>query len=342
MAHSSVLGGQVAVQVLIGRKHTGRQPVQRLQVLPAGLESLGVLGVAGGLVADDGQLEALAHVHAVAVHPVLAGLVGGGPHHPVAPAEKGRPRRGLLVQQVAQRQQRRVAGPVIQPVHAHQVVAAAGLAPLAPLAQRAGFQAGQLVVEIPGHERNHPRVARGLVVLLQHLEHHHARPPVFGLLADRDRRAGRALGLGQGPEVAVGALVGQGPVHVFLHLGRERGVAEQVGQRHGPVEPIRRFLPAVAGPAEPAVIVFQLGVILVEAAGDAVAHHHQLLLQPALRLDGPQGHFQVLGRGEWGPVLGGDGRHGLGRNGRRQAQGRGNEGRQKLKTHKPLAKKSGP
>jgi hypothetical protein len=88
-------------------------------------------------------------------------------------------REGLMVQQLAQFEEERFAGQVVEPVDHHQVVRAAPIRPEAPVVERRFGELTKLVAEVTSHEIDDALVCRSAVILLKHLEHDHARPPIL-------------------------------------------------------------------------------------------------------------------------------------------------------------------
>ena len=84
-------------------------------------------------------------------------------------------------------------------------------------------------------------------------------------------------------------LFGQRPLDVALRLGDERGVFEQIGERHQAVEIVRPALPAFAGPSEPSAGGAHVGPELVEPPGEPARLNLQLSPEPALRAHRPSG-----------------------------------------------------
>ena len=90
---------------------------------------------------------------------------------------------GLAVDEVGEFEQAVVASDVIKPIDHLQVVAATTLSPETPVAEVVLGQLLQLIAEVAGEEGDDTLVARCHVVLLHDLQHHHARPPVLGIVA---------------------------------------------------------------------------------------------------------------------------------------------------------------
>ncbi len=175
------------------------------------------------------------------------------------------PVRALRLQRARQIQQARVGRPVEEPDDGGQFV---GPAIDGPVVQRpAGGKRG-VMREVARERRHDAWIAGGLLVLREHLEHHHVRPPVGVAL--------RAEPPGVG-------LIGQRPLHVALGLGDERGVLQQIGERHQAVEIVRPALPAFAGASEPSAVGAHVGPELVEPPGEATRLNLQLSFEPALR-----------------------------------------------------------
>ena len=125
-----------------------------------------------------------------------------------------------------------------------------------------------VMCEVARERRHDARIAGGLLVLRQHFEHHHVRPPIGVAL--------RAEPPGVG-------LISQRPLDVALGLGDERGVLQQIGERHQAVEIVRPALPAFTGASEPSAVGAHVEPEFVEPPGEAARLNLQLSLEPALR-----------------------------------------------------------
>ena len=176
----------------------------------------------------------------------------------------------LLVEQPGEVEQRRIAGAVVQPDHAHELV---GPAVGGPLVERTLAAVRQVVGEVPLHQRDHAGVAGDLLVLRECLEHHHVRPPV-GVLWRTD--------------ASILALVGQRPFHPGARLRDEALVSEQVGERNEAIDEVRAALPALAGSAKPPAVLAHIRPELVEMPGQTRGLDLQLPLQPASRTHGAE------------------------------------------------------
>ena len=172
---------------------------------------------------------------------LVRGLVGEGER-----LEVRAPVGALRLQRARQIQQPRVGGAVEEPDDRRQLV---GPAIDGPVVQRPLGGKRRMMREVARERRHHARVAGGLLVLREHLEHHHVRPPV---------------GVALRAEPAGVGLRGQRPLDVALRLGDERGVVEQIGERHQAVEVVRPALPALARSAEPSAVGTDVGPELVE------------------------------------------------------------------------------
>ena len=231
----------------------------------------------------------------------------------VAVQESPRPVERLFMDQLAQFEQVFLSGEVVEPVNHREVVAAALAAPSGPVVERRSGQLRQLVAGIAVHEIQHAPVAGRRMVLLQHLENHHAGPPVAGLVALQPRFGGT---VGHGTEISVGRLRRQRPLDPRFHLGDQPFVFEDVGQRQQAVDPVGTAFPHIAVTAQPAVArPHDLRVERIEVSGHAVAHPHELLSEPARGLYGTDRQFGIGPRLERRAVephvrLGGDRRCG--------------------------------
>jgi len=177
---------------------------------------------------------------------------------------------------VSQLEQPLFACPVVQPVQAENKI---GPAVLAPLEQRPFAQRLPQVAREARQDLDHPRVAGGLVVLGEHLQHNGRRPLVIGLVARRLN----------GPKPAGVILEAEECLHPLAGLGLERRVIEQVGQRDEAVGVVRATLPALFLSAEPQVVGAKVRPDLIEMSGEAVGLDAQLPQQPPERLHRPEG-----------------------------------------------------
>lgn len=152
----------------------------------------------------------------------------------------------------------------------------------------------ELKPEVAGERLDHARIAGGVVVLLQHFQHDHFRPPVA---------AGAALDAGligwgrferDRAEISILALIGEGPFDPLVGLGQEGIVLEQVCQWEEAIDPVGSAFPSVAVTAEPTVAwADHLGVEGIEVSGHTVGHRLQLMPEPASCLDSAQGQFGI-------------------------------------------------
>jgi len=161
--------------------------------------------------------------------------------------------KGLLVNQLRQFEQERLAGQVVQPVDDHQVIGAATIRPEGPMIQRCLLQLGQLIAEVLRQHLHDPRVAGCAMVLLQHLQHDHPRPPVLARRLLHTRFRCRFTAEQLGPQVARRLLVCQRPFDPRLRLGNKCFILEDVGQRYEPIDPIRSTFPTVTIATQPAI-----------------------------------------------------------------------------------------
>ena len=119
----------------------------------------------------------------------------------------------LLTQQLRQFQQAAIAGPVVEPDDRDQFILPAEPP---PFLQRPAGQRLQLMDEIVRHDWHDTLIAGKLMVLREHFQHDHARPPV--VVATR-------------PDHAVWPGMVQSPVYESLCLRLQRTGLEQPGQR---------------------------------------------------------------------------------------------------------------
>src|SRR5258707_13423832 len=82
----------------------------------------------------------------------------------------------LIMQRLRQIQKGRIASPVVEPENTDELIMPTIFAPILQglLRQFAGLK-GKIAL----HQRNHSRIARGLLILSQGFEHDHPRPPVL-------------------------------------------------------------------------------------------------------------------------------------------------------------------
>ena len=266
-----------------------------------------VLGRARDEVPDRRGFDGLADVDAVDGEGQVGLAAAGGLEHGfglrdggVEVRELGLPVPALVVEEMGELDEFRIAGAVVEPENAEDVILPAKFA---PVAQGARGQGGELEMEVTGHEREDAGVTGGFVVLGEYLEHDHAGPPIDGGF---DGTGGARLGSGQGTELAaVGAirlLVGEGPLDEPLRLGFERGVVELYGEGVKAVDIVRAALEGLAGAAEPSAGRADVGPDLVEVAGEAVGLNLELGAEPAGGADGSEWEKVEGIGGEWGAV----------------------------------------
>ena len=134
-------------------------------------------------------------------------------------------------------------------------------------------------------------------MLLQDLEHHHARPPVIGLVDLCTPRwwPRAAAGFEQtGTDVPVFALVFQGPLHPGHGLGDQLFIPQKPGQGIQSVDPVWTALPGVPIAAQPGIArPGHLGIPRVQVAGHAGGHAGKLILQPTIRSNCTEGQFGI-------------------------------------------------
>ena len=157
----------------------------------------------------------------------------------------------LLVKQTDEIEQLRVAGAVVEPDGGEGVVLPAEFS---PVAQRARGQRFELMGEVASQDGDDARIACGFLILLEGLEHDHARPPIV---------------IACGPDHAVRGLVGQRPVDVFLRLGLETSVVEQLGEWDEAIEEVWPAFPGFSGATEPAAVGADVGPGFVEVSAEA-------------------------------------------------------------------------
>ena len=190
----------------------------------------------------------------------------------------------LVVQRARERQQPRVACPVVKPDDRQQLV---GPAIDGPLMQRPLASLVQVIGEVLRQRGDDARIAGGVGVLRQHLQHHHRRPPVG--VRRRPERAGRRL-------------VRQRPLDVLVCLGNEGVILQQVSERQQSVEIVRAPLPAFARAAEPSAVRADIRPDLVEMSRQAAGLNLQLTPEPALRPDGAKRQQRERARLKWRAV----------------------------------------
>jgi len=140
----------------------------------------------------------------------------------------------LLMEKLCQFDELGIASAVVEPEHAQDFVMPAELA---PVAQRARGQLRKLICKVALHDGDNALVARRFLILGKRFEHDHARPPVVVRV-----RADHAVGL----------LIVECPVDVFLRFGFETRVVKQICERHKAINEVGTAFPGFAGAAEPA------------------------------------------------------------------------------------------
>ena len=282
------LRGVCAGEVLIAGEHAQRQAVRAHELCPAGLERLSLLDAAVQRIIEHGGLERHGQIHHMGVlmllpagAPRIAGFVEHGlEQRPGKGAllipcigegvEITRPINGLLQQFIAELEQRLLAGDVVEPLHNLDVVSGSGNR---PQPQRLFVQIAIHISKIAVHKAEHALIAGGGKILLQALEHDHARPPVLII-----RRA----------EETILPLRRKRPFDK-LHRGVFKFLVAQLpGQRQQSVQIIRAAFPALALTAHPGIVphaVPDAG----QVAGDGTRHHALGTEQVASGLDGPHG-----------------------------------------------------
>ena len=283
-----------AVQRLVAPVQPRRQADVAAYVLEAFLHGRHMRRVVAALVVDHRLLDPLREVHAVQRE-------GRRDHLPAG--EDARPVERLPVDQVAQLQQEFVARDVVKPVDDAQIVAAALFAPESPVPQRGLRKLAQLVTEIGAHQFDDALVARRRVVLLQHLEHDHLGPPVAGVVALYGRAFERTVF--RRAEIAVGLPAAERPLDPGAGLFDQPFVAEDIGQRQQPVDPVGAAFPDVAVAAQPAVArAHHLGVDRIEVPRQPVGLTLQLVAEPPFGADGAQRKFHEGLFAQRGAVVG--------------------------------------
>ena len=279
----------------MGHLVSGPESGRKAEGAPDGLHTLdGCLEVFFGLrplPPDHGLLETLAEVDAVQ---------GVLPGENVLSGKDFGPGLGLPVDQVAQFQQERLSGAVIQPPDHLQVVSAPPLAPVGPVLQRVLRKLLQLVAEVVGHHAQDPLVGGSHVVLFQDFEGDHLGPPVFGFSALE------ALDVGPGDAVAEVAIFLCGSQHRLDPLQglRDQGlVIQQISEGQQPVDPVGPPFPSVPFAADPGIVVaHDRGIERIQVASHPVPLALQLVEEPALGPDGAEREFGIGVLGKRGPV----------------------------------------
>ena len=189
------------------------------------------------------------------------------------------PVEGLLVEELAQVKEGLVSRLLIEPQHREDIVSAADSRPGGQLfgLQRLGLP-GKVVLQ----EGDHPRVFRGIVVLLQRHEHGH-QGPVVQLVGVVCQRA-------EGPALH---LTLKRPVDPLLGLGLHVVIIQYVGRGNETAGVVGASLPIFARAAQPARAVIALGLAVgrecFKLFGYLFGLEEQLVLQPTCGLYLPKG-----------------------------------------------------
>ena len=146
-----------------------RQPVVAFEMSVPPAESIAVRRVTRALKIDRRHLGGLRHVDRMLRHRVVAEI------HEAVRGIDLLPGVSLFREQVGEARQESVAGPVVEPEDRLDFVPGPRAA---PRAERPRPEVRTLIFVVGSQERNHPRVAGGLVEVPQHVVHEHARPPV--------------------------------------------------------------------------------------------------------------------------------------------------------------------
>jgi len=80
---------------------------------------------------------------------------------------------GVTVELGGQFQQERIAGDVVEPIDAGEIVAAPAVLPV--VLEKLFVRDGHLPSEIPGQEGDNARIVGGVIIGLQYLQHQHLR-----------------------------------------------------------------------------------------------------------------------------------------------------------------------
>ena len=197
----------------------------------------------------------------------------------------------VAVDFLAQVQKRLVAGTVVEPVNAGEVVTGPLVLPEGQ--QKIFVGNGQLPVEIPGHKFNDALITGILVVRLQDVEHNHIGPYV-GLAATD------ALKVGARPEVAVVALAGYHRFEPRAGLVNDSLIAQHVSHVAEAFEPVRHLFPgavSLAFRAKPGVVLlFEEPADFEQVSGEAIGLQLKLFADPALGFDCA---YRQLHKGAW-------------------------------------------
>ena len=150
------------------------------------------------------------------------------------------PVESLPMDKVCQLQEKLIPSDVVEPQHYLRIIASSLLGPVGPAVERSSGQFLQLITEIIGHKPDDTIIARSHIVLLQHLEHHHARPPVERRATLYASLIGTIL---QRSELSALLLRVESPLYPRSHLGFKGGVVKDIRQRQQPIKPVRTTLP---------------------------------------------------------------------------------------------------
>jgi hypothetical protein len=222
--------------VLVGSEHpSGLLSVLLHELAIVSLDRLEVFPFPGLLIVDRRLADAHGDVDAV-INPAL------GPVFVPVQGQDGRgPVRGPFEDPAGEVEKEVLAGPVVKPVDALEIVPAPELLP----APRKKVVDGDvvLILEIAAHERDDPAVPGDIIIALQGEQHDHVRPKVAGrLVVGRAEPAVRLLGLEDIGDPALGLLA-------------DGGILQKVAKVAVPPEPIRQFLPALALEGDPAAVL---------------------------------------------------------------------------------------
>ncbi len=270
--------GEAGAGVLVrGEAPAGELAVERHHGVVDALGRPQVPGVARLLVVLGGPAEALREVDAVPGRDIP------------------RPVRGALVVHAGEVEEPALAGPVVEPVDAVEVVGGPPLLPAAGVDRVEGQ--GGLPLEVARHQVEDAAVAGRLEVGPQRVEHHHVGPEV------EDPRARLGVGeVGAAAEVAARLLRPHHRLEPALRLVEDPPVAGQVAEVDEALQPVRHLFPAEAALAlrvRPGVAVeLAEAAELRQAAREALGHEVELRLQPALGLHAAERELHERARQE--------------------------------------------
>ncbi len=200
-------GGRLSeAQHLVAAPQTCRKPDGGAYVVEGFLRSLKLLGILALLIVYNRLLESLSEIYAVQTE--RAGEV-------VLIHEHVRPVERLLVDKLAEVEQKLLAGDIVEPIDAHKIVASAKFSPRGPVSQRVFRQLRQLIAEIACHEVDDAAVVRCRIILLHDFKHHHPWPPVVRVVALKSRLVFEVC---VRTEIAVGLLRSQRPFNPGARL----------------------------------------------------------------------------------------------------------------------------